>query len=317
MSLEKTLRELDKKFGEGLVFKLGENKALDVEALSTGFISLDKALGIGGLPKGRIVEVWGWEQAGKTTLVQHIIAEAQRQGGTCALVDMENALSKNWAKVCGVDTDNLYVSQPENGEIALSITEALIRSGEIDLVVVDSTNALVTRAEIEGDMADHHMGVQARLMSQALRKLSGPVKQNNAILIFISQVRQNIGTWASNSVGTGNSLKFYASVRMELVKTQSIKEATDVIGHKVSVRIKKNKVAAPFQECELRLYFDQGFSKEADLLLYAIDKGIVDKRGAWFTYEDTKLQGETNFVNFLRENVDVYEEIKNKVLSVE
>ncbi len=311
-SLEKTLDALNKRFGEGSVMRLGDAQ-LDVESIPTGSLSLDIALGVGGVPRGRVVEIYGPESSGKTTVCQHIIAEAQKRGGVCAFVDMEHALDPIYAARCGVDIENLYVSQPDTGEQALEIAEALIRSGTMDIVVVDSVAALVPRAEIEGEMGDAHVGLQARLMSQALRKLSGVIKQTNTVVIFTNQLRMKIGVMFGNPETTsgGNALKFYASVRLDIRRIQSIKAGGEVIGNRTRVKVKKNKVAAPFTECEFDIMYNRGISKTGDVLDLSVAYDLVDKRGAYFRYGETLLgQGRENAKVFLEENPQMLDELE-------
>ena len=290
-TLEKTLDSITKRFGEGTIMRLGEAHNLQVEVIPTGSISLDIALGVGGLPRGRVVEIYGPESSGKTTVCQHVIAEAQKRGGICAFVDMEHALDPTYAAKIGVNIDDLYVSQPDTGEQALEIAEALIRSGTMDVVVVDSVAALVPRAEIEGEMGDSHVGLQARLMSQALRKLSGVIKQTNTIVIFTNQLRSKIGVMFGSPETTsgGNALKFYASVRLDIRRIQAIKAGSDVIGNRTRIKVKKNKVAAPFTECEFDIMYNEGISLTGDVLDLAVEFNIVDKRGAYFRYGETLL----------------------------
>jgi recombination protein RecA len=311
-ALEKTLDALNKRFGEGAVMRLGDAQ-LDVESIPTGSLSLDIALGVGGVPRGRVIEIYGPEASGKTTLCQHIIAEAQKREGLCAFVDMEHALDPIYAARCGVDVDNLYISQPDTGEQALEIAEALIRSGTMDVVVVDSVAALVPRAEIEGEMGDAHVGLQARLMSQALRKLSGVIKQTNTVVVFTNQLRMKIGVMFGNPETTsgGNALKFYASVRLDIRRIQSIKAGGEVIGNRTRVKVKKNKVAAPFTECEFDIMYNQGISKTGDVLDLAVAYDIVDKRGAYFRYGETLLgQGRENAKIYLDENPQLVDELE-------
>lgn len=311
-ALEKTLDALNKRFGEGAVMRLGDAQ-LDVESIPTGSLSLDIALGVGGVPRGRVIEIYGPESSGKTTLCQHIIAESQKRGGVCAFVDMEHALDPIYAARCGVDVDNLYVSQPDTGEQALEIAEALIRSGTMDVVVVDSVAALVPRAEIEGEMGDAHVGLQARLMSQALRKLSGVIKQTNTVVIFTNQLRMKIGVMFGNPETTsgGNALKFYASVRLDIRRVQSIKAGGEVVGNRTRVKVKKNKVAAPFTECEFDIMYNQGISKSGDVLDLAVAYDVVDKRGAYFRYGETLLgQGRENAKVYLEENPQLLDELE-------
>ncbi len=312
-ALEKTLDSLTKRFGEGAIMRMGEAHHLQVESIPTGSLSLDIALGVGGVPRGRVVEIYGPESSGKTTLCQHIIAEAQQRGGICAFIDMEHALDPGYAVKCGVDIDNLYVSQPDTGEQALEIADALIRSGTMDVVVVDSVAALVPRAEIEGEMGDAHVGLQARLMSQALRKLSGVIKQTNTVVIFTNQLRQKIGVMFGNPETTsgGNALKFYASVRLDIRRIQSIKAGSDVVGNRTRVKVKKNKVAPPFTECEFDIMYNEGISLTGDVLDLAVEMSIVDKRGAYFRYGETLLgQGRENAKLYLAENPTVLDELE-------
>jgi recombination protein RecA len=314
-TLENTLATLNKRFGEGTVMRLGDAQ-LNVESIPTGSLSLDIALGVGGVPRGRVIEIYGPEASGKTTLCQHIVAAAQGRGGLCAFVDMEHALDPHYAAKCGVDVDNLYVSQPDTGEQALEIAEALIRSGTMDVVVIDSVAALVPRAEIEGEMGDAHVGLQARLMSQALRKMSGIIKQTNTVVIFTNQLRMKIGVMFGNPETTsgGNALKFYASVRLDIRRIQSIKAGGDVVGNRTRVKVKKNKVAPPFTECEFDIMYNEGISKTGDVLDLAVERGIVDKRGAYFRYGETLLgQGRENAKLFLDENQPILVELENLV----
>lgn len=311
--LDKTLDSLTKRFGEGTIMRLGEAQHLSVDTIPTGSLSLDIALGVGGLPRGRVIEIYGPESSGKTTLCQHVIAEAQKRGGICAFVDMEHALDPIYAERCGVNIEELYVSQPDTGEQALEIAEALIRSGTMDIVVVDSVAALVPRAEIEGEMGDSHVGLQARLMSQALRKLSGAIKQTNTIVIFTNQLRSKIGVMFGSPETTsgGNALKFYASVRLDIRRIQAIKSGPDVIGNRTRVKVKKNKVAAPFTECEFDIMYNQGISFVGDVLDLSVEYGLVDKRGAYFRYGDTLLgQGRENAKVFLMENPSMLDELE-------
>jgi len=311
--LESTLANLNKRFGDGIIMRLGDASHLQIEAIPTGSLSLDIALGVGGVPRGRVIEIYGPESSGKTTLCQHIIAEAQQLGGLCAFIDMEHALDPIYAARCGVDVDNLYVSQPDTGEQALEIAEALIRSGTMDVVVVDSVAALVPRAEIEGEMGDAHVGLQARLMSQALRKLSGVIKQTNTVMIFTNQLRQKIGVMFGNPETTsgGNALKFYASVRLDIRRIQALKAGGDVIGNRTRVKVKKNKVAPPFTECEFDIMYNEGISLTGDVLDLAVEYGLVDKRGAYFRYGETLLgQGRENAKEYLAENPEILDELE-------
>jgi recombination protein RecA len=315
-ALESALATIQKRFGEGAVMRLGDAQHLEIESIPTGSLSLDIALGVGGVPRGRVIEIYGPESSGKTTLCQHIIAEAQKRGGVCAFVDMEHALDPRYAANCGVDVENLYVSQPDTGEQALEIAEALIRSGTMDVVVVDSVAALVPRAEIEGEMGDSHMGLQARLMSQALRKLSGVIKQTNTVVIFTNQLRMKIGVMFGSPETTtgGNALKFYASVRLDIRRIQSLKVGGDVVGNRTRVKVKKNKVAPPFTEAEFDIMYNEGISKVGDILDLGVEFDLIDKRGAYFRYGETLLgQGRENAKTFLMENLDLAFEIENLI----
>jgi recombination protein RecA len=315
-ALEVALTDLRKRYGDGAIMKLGESTHLQVEAIPTGALSLDIALGVGGVPRGRVIEIYGPESSGKTTLCQHIIAEAQRLGGVAAFIDVEHALDPGYAERCGVDVDNLYISQPDTGEQALEIAEALVRSGAIDVVVIDSVAALVPRAEIEGEMGDAHVGLQARLMSQALRKLSGAVKQSNTALIFTNQLRQKIGVMFGNPETTtgGMALRFYATVRLDMRRVESIKEGGEVTGNRTKVTVKKNKVAPPFKVAEFDIMYNEGISKAGDVLDIAVEMAIVEKRGAFYSYGDTRLgQGRENAKQFLRDTPGLAVEIENKV----
>ena len=315
-ALETALAGLRKRFGESAIMKLGEAQHLQVESIPTGSLSLDIALGVGGVPKGRVIEIYGPESSGKTTLCQHIIAEAQKMGGVAAFVDVEHALDPVYAQKCGVKIDDLYVSQPDTGEQALEIAEALVRSGVMAVVVIDSVAALVPRAEIEGEMGDAHMGLQARLMSQALRKLSGAIKTSNTVVIFTNQLRQKIGVMFGNPETTtgGMALRFYASVRLDIRRIQAIKDSGEVIGNRTRVTVKKNKVAPPFKVVEFDIMYNEGISKVGDILDLAVTEEIVDKRGAFFSYGETRLaQGRENAKKFLMENPQLTLEIENKV----
>jgi recombination protein RecA len=315
-ALETALVNLRKRFGDGAIMKLGESTHLQVEVIPTGALSLDIALGVGGIPRGRVTEIYGPESSGKTTLCQHIIAESQKRVGIAAFIDVENALDPGYAERCGVDVDSLYISQPDTGEQALEIAEALVRSGAIDVVVVDSVAALVPRAEIEGEMGDAHMGLQARLMSQALRKLSGAVKQSNTTLIFTNQLRQKIGVMFGNPETTtgGMALRFYSSVRLDMRRVQAIKDGGEVIGNRTKVTVKKNKVAPPFRVVEFDIMYNEGISKVGDVLDMAVEEGIVEKRGSFYSYGETRLgQGRENVKGFLHENPDMALEIENQV----
>jgi recombination protein RecA len=311
-ALESALAQLTKRFGDGAIMRLGEAQHLAVDAIPTGSLALDIAIGIGGVPRGRVVEIYGPESSGKTTLCQHIVAEAQKRGGVCAYVDMEHALDPQYAARCGVDLNNLYISQPDTGEQALEIAETMVRSGAIDVVVIDSVAALVPRSEIEGDMGDATMGVQARLMSQALRKLSGAIKQTNTIVIFTNQLRQKIGVMFGNPETTtgGNALKFYASVRLDVRRIQAIKDGAEVVGSRTRVRVTKNKVAPPFREAEFDIMYNEGISKEGDLVDLGAAMEIITKRGAFFSFNDQRIgQGRENAKEFLRKHPAIAAEI--------
>ncbi|MBR5311184.1 MAG: recombinase RecA [Oscillospiraceae bacterium] len=315
-ALETAIKQLEKQYGKGTVMKLGQAPALNVEAISTGSISLDSALGIGGVPRGRIVEIFGPESSGKTTVALHIIASAQKAGGEAAFIDVEHALDPVYAKALGVDIDSLLVSQPDTGEQALEITEALVRSGAIDVIVVDSVAAMVPKAEIEGLMGDTHVGLQARLMSQALRKLTGVISKTNCVAVFINQLREKVGVMYGNPEVTpgGRALKFYSSVRLDVRKQEQIKQGGDVIGNHTKVKVVKNKVAPPFREAEFDIMYGQGISKESELLDIAVKLDIVDKSGAWFSYNGERLgQGRDNVKELLRSNTALCEEIEAKV----
>jgi recombination protein RecA len=313
IALDKALGDITKRYGDGAIMRLGEAHQLAVEAIPTGSLSLDIALGVGGIPRGRITEIFGPESSGKTTICQHIVAESQRLGGTCAYVDMEHALDPSYASRCGVDIENLLISQPDTGEQALEITETLVRSGAVDLVVIDSVAALVPRAEIEGDMGDSPMGMQARLMSQALRKLSGAIKQTNTAVVFTNQLRQKIGVMFGNPETTtgGMALKFYASVRLDVRRIQSIKLGSEIIGNRTRVRVVKNKVAPPFRTAEFDIMYNEGISKSGDLIDLATQLEIISKRGSFYSYGDIRLgQGRENAKDFLRQNRDLADEIE-------
>ena len=316
-TLDAALKSIDKAFGKGTLVRLGDKQVEPIDSISTGSVGLDIALGIGGVPKGRIVEVYGPESSGKTTLTLHIIAECQKTGGICAFVDAEHALDVKYAANLGVDTDNLYVSQPDFGEQALDIVETLARSGAIDLIVVDSVAALTPKTEIEGDMGDTHVGLQARLMSQALRKLTGVVHKMGTTVIFINQIRMKIGQMGYGSPETttgGNALKFYASVRIDIRKIATLKQNEESIGNRVKAKVVKNKVAPPFKVAEFDVMFGEGISSEGEIIDYGVKLDIVDKSGAWFSYKDTKLgQGRENSKAFLKENKEVREEILNAI----
>lgn len=316
-SLENTVATLNKRFGDGIIMRLGDATHLNVDTIPTGSLSLDIALGVGGLPRGRVIEIYGPESSGKTTLCQHVVAEAQKRGGICAFIDMEHALDPRYAAQCGVAIDNLYVSQPDTGEQALEIADALIRSGTMDVVVIDSVAALVPRAEIEGEMGDSHMGLQARLMSQALRKLSGVIKQTNTIVIFTNQLRMKIGVMFGSPETTtgGNALKFYASVRLDIRRIQAIKAGGSTTGNRTRVKVKKNKVAPPFTECEFDIMYNEGISKTGEVLDLGVEFGIIDKRGAYYRYSEDLLlgQGRENSKVFLGENPDLLLKLEDEI----
>jgi recombination protein RecA len=312
-SLESTISQIERSFGKGSVMRLGQQDRVEIETISTGSLSLDLELGIGGFPKGRIVEIYGPESSGKTTLALHALAESQKSGGTCAFIDAEHALDPIYAKKLGVDTDNMLISQPDNGEQALEIADTLVSSSAIDLLVVDSVAALVPRAEIEGDMGDSHMGLHARLMSQALRKLTGSISRSNTLVIFINQIRQKIGIMFGNPETTtgGNALKFYASVRLDIRRIGAIKERDQIVGNQTKVKVVKNKLAPPFKTVEFDIMYGEGISKTGEILDLAIKAGIVDKAGAWYSYNNDRIgQGRENAKVFLKENPSIAEEIE-------
>ena len=315
-ALEVAMGQIEKQFGKGSVMKLGEFKAMNIEAISTGALSLDIALGIGGVPRGRIIEIYGPESSGKTTLALHVIASAQKEHGEVAFIDAEHALDPVYAKHLGVDIDNLIVSQPDTGEQALEITEALIRSGALDVIVVDSVAALVPKAEIDGDMGDSHMGLQARLMSQALRKLAGAVNKSKTVIIFINQLREKVGIMFGNPETTtgGRALKYYASVRLDIRKVENIKQDGEVIGNRARVKVVKNKVAPPFREAEFDIMYGKGISRESSIIDLAVNLNIIEKSGSWFSYNENKIgQGRENAKKYLLDNPKVLEEVEKKV----
>ena len=315
-AVEVAVSQIERNFGKGAIMRLGDRVKVHADVIQTGSISLDAALGIGGIPRGRITEIFGPESSGKTTLALHVVAEAQKKGGLAAFVDAEHALDPTYAKKLGVDTVNLLVSQPDNGEQALEIVETLVRSGALDVIVVDSVAALVPKAEIEGEMGDSHMGLQARLMSQALRKLTGTVSKSNTSVVFINQVREKIGVMFGNPETTtgGRALKFYTSVRLDIRRVATIKEGGDSVGNRTKVKVVKNKMAPPFREAEFDIMYSEGISKEGDILDKAVDFRIVEKSGTWFSYNETRLgQGRENVKRFLQENKDMLEEITKKV----
>ncbi len=316
-ALESALGQIEKQYGKGSVMKLGDSAAhMNVEAVPTGSLSLDIALGVGGIPKGRIVEIYGPESSGKTTVALHMVAEVQKRGGIAGFIDAEHALDPVYAKNIGVDIDNLYISQPDNGEQALEITETMVRSGAIDIVIVDSVAALVPKAEIEGDMGDSHVGLQARLMSQALRKLTAAISRSNCIVIFINQLREKVGIMFGNPETTtgGRALKFYSSVRLDVRRIESLKAAGEVVGSRTRIKVVKNKVAPPFKEAEFDIMFGKGISREGDILDLAANENIIIKSGAWFAYNDAKIgQGRENAKIYLKENPEIMAEVENKV----
>ena len=316
-ALENAMRQIEKDFGKGSIMKLGEASAkMNIEVIPTGALSLDIALGVGGIPRGRVIEIYGPESSGKTTVALHMIAETQKIGGYAAFIDAEHALDPEYARKLGVDVDNLLISQPDNGEQALEIADALVRSGAIDIIVIDSVAALVPRAEIEGEMGDSHVGLQARLMSQALRKLTGIISKSNCSVIFINQLREKVGIMFGNPEVTtgGRALKFYSSVRMDVRRIESLKQGGEVIGNRVRIKVVKNKIAPPFREAEFDIMFGKGISREGDILDLAAKENIVEKSGAWYAYEGSKIgQGRENAKNFLAANPEICLEIENKV----
>ena len=316
-ALDAAIAQIEKQYGKGSVMKLGDNSAnMNVETVPTGSLSLDIALGLGGLPKGRIVEVYGPESSGKTTVALHCVAEVQKRGGIAGFIDAEHALDPVYARNIGVDIDNLYISQPDCGEQALEITETMVRSGAVDIVVVDSVAALVPKAEIDGDMGDSHVGLQARLMSQALRKLTAVISKSNCIVIFINQLREKVGVMFGNPETTtgGRALKFYSSVRLDVRRTESLKQGGEIVGNHVRVKVVKNKIAPPFREAEFDIMFGQGISREGDVLDLAVNAGIVNKSGAWYAYEGDKIgQGRENAKNYIHENPAFFDMLEAKV----
>jgi len=319
-ALESALQQIEKQYGKGSVMKLGDTGAhMNVEVVPSGSLSLDAALGLGGFPKGRIVEIYGPESSGKTTVALHAVAEVQKRGGIAGFIDAEHALDPVYAANIGVDINNLYISQPDNGEQALEITETMVRSGAVDIVIVDSVAALVPKAEIEGDMGDSHVGLQARLMSQALRKLTAVISKSNCIVIFINQLREKVGVMFGNPETTtgGRALKFYASVRLDVRRIEALKASGEVVGNRTRVKVVKNKVAPPFREAEFDIMFGQGISKEGDILDLAVEENIIQKSGAWFAYNDEKIgQGRENAKQFLKEHPEVMDEVEQKVREV-
>lgn len=315
-ALDMAMAQIDKQFGKGAIMKLGENANTSIETISTGSIGIDIALGVGGVPRGRIIEIYGPESSGKTTVALHIVAEAQKLGGEAAFIDAEHALDPAYAKNLGVDIDNLIVSQPDTGEQGLEIAEALVRSGAVDVIVVDSVAALVPKAEIDGEMGDSHIGLQARLMSQALRKLAGIVSKSNTVLIFINQLREKVGIIFGNPETTtgGRALKFYSSIRMDIRRVESIKEGTEIIGNRTKIKIVKNKVAPPFKTAEVDIIYGKGISKEGSLLDVASDYEVIDKSGSWYSYKDQRIgQGRENVKKFLADNPEISKEVEDAV----
>jgi recombination protein RecA len=317
-AIEMAVTQIERLFGKGSIMKLGEKPIEAVPVVSTGSIALDMALGVGGLPRGRVIEIFGPEASGKTTLALEVVSEIQKQGGVASFIDAEHALDMNYAKKIGVRTDDLLISQPDTGEQALEITEILVRSGAVDIVVIDSVAALVPRAEIEGEMGDAHMGLQARLMSQALRKLTATISKSMTTVIFINQIRQKIGVMFGNPETTtgGNALKFYASVRLDIRRIASIKDGQDVVGSRTRVKVVKNKLAPPFREVEFDIIFGEGISKEGEMIDLGVDAGAVDKTGTWYSYGDTRIgQGKENAKDFLKKHDDITREIRAKILA--
>lgn len=315
-AVDQAISQIEKQFGKGAIMKMSDDRVMDIEAISTGSIALDIALGIGGVPRGRVIEIYGPESSGKTTLALHITAEAQKKGGAVAFIDAEHALDMIYARKLGVDVDSLLVSQPDTGEQALDIAEILVRSGAIDVLVIDSVAALVPRAEIEGDMGDQHMGLQARLMSQALRKLTATISKSRTCVIFINQIRMKIGVMFGNPETTtgGNALKFYATQRLDIRRTNTIKEGNDVIGNRTKVKVVKNKIAPPFREAEFDIIYGQGISREGDILDLGAELNIIDKSGAWYSFENERIgQGRENVKRFLAENTDIRDRIADLI----
>ena len=315
-AIENAMGQIEKQFGKGSVMKLGENTSLNIEAISTGCLDLDIALGIGGVPKGRIIEIYGPESSGKTTVALHIAAEAQKRGGAVAFIDAEHALDPSYARNLGVDTENLIVSQPDTGEQGLEIAEALVRSGAIDVIVVDSVAALVPRAEIDGEMGDSHVGLQARLMSQALRKLTGTIQKTGCVAIFINQLREKVGVMFGNPETTtgGRALKFYASIRLDVRRIDSIKQGENIVGNRTRVKVIKNKVAPPFKQAEFDIMYNEGISRTGNIVDVGVKEGIVQKSGAWFSYGDIRLgQGRENAKQYLKDNPEVALDIENQI----
>lgn len=316
-ALESALAQIEKQYGKGSIMKLGENTAnMNIETVPTGSISLDIALGLGGVPKGRIMEVYGPESSGKTTVALHMVAEVQKKGGIAGFIDAEHALDPVYARNIGVDIDNLYISQPDNGEQALEITETMVRSGAVDIIIIDSVAALVPKAEIDGEMGDSHVGLHARLMSQALRKLTAVISKSNCIVIFINQLREKVGVMFGSPETTtgGRALKFYSSIRLDVRRIEALKQGGDIVGNRTRIKVVKNKIAPPFKEAEFDIMFGKGISKEGDVLDLASDAGIINKSGAWYAYNDSKIgQGRENAKQFLMDNPELFAEIEDKV----
>ncbi len=316
-ALESALAQIEKQYGKGSIMKLGDTAAhMNIETVPTGSISLDIALGLGGVPKGRIIEIYGPESSGKTTVALHMVAEVQKCGGIAGFIDAEHALDPVYAKNIGVDIDNLYISQPDNGEQALEITETMVRSGAVDIIIVDSVAALVPKAEIDGDMGDSHVGLQARLMSQALRKLTAVISKSNCIVIFINQLREKVGVMFGNPETTtgGRALKIYSSIRLDVRRIESLKQGGDIIGNRTRIKVVKNKIAPPFKEAEFDIMFGQGISREGDVLDLAANENIIIKSGAWYAYNDAKIgQGRENAKNYLKDNPEIFAEVEKKV----
>ena len=318
-NLSEAISQIEKQFGKGTVMKMGDREIVDIPSVSTGSIGLDIALGIGGLPKGRVVEIFGPESSGKTTLTLQAIAECQKAGGTAAFIDAEHALDPNYAEKLGVNVDELLLSQPDTGEQALEVTDMLVKSGSVDLIVVDSVAALTPRAEIEGDMGDHHVGLQARLMSQALRKITGNIQRSNAMVIFINQIRMKIGVMFGNPETTtgGNALKFYSSVRLDIRRTGAIKKGDEILGNETRVKVVKNKVAPPFKVAEFEIRYGEGICKVAEIIDLGVEHKIVEKAGSWYSYDGNKIgQGKDNAMSFLKDNPDVFQTIENQLYEI-
>ncbi len=316
-ALESALTQIEKQYGKGSIMKLGDTGVkMNIETVPTGSLSLDLALGVGGVPRGRVIEVYGPESSGKTTIALHMVAEVQKQGGIAGFIDAEHALDPVYAKNIGVDIDNLYISQPDNGEQALEITETMVRSGAVDILIVDSVAALVPKAEIDGDMGDSHVGLHARLMSQALRKLTGIISKSNCIVIFINQLREKVGVMFGNPETTtgGRALKFYSSIRLDVRRIETLKQGGEMIGNRTRIKVVKNKVAPPFKEAEFDIMFGQGISREGDVLDLAANEGVIVKSGSWYAYNDVKIgQGRENAKHYLKENPDIFKEVEEKV----